>query len=166
MSAVLHTAKTVRGMLLQRVQEIPETLFDVQPEGFNNTIRWNIGHIAATLEFFFSQAVGFNSNLPQSYPSLFGPGTKPADWTIAPPSKEELVQILTAQREKFAEIDPARLEQRLDQPLKLGPHLQFETAAEVVNFAMIHEAMHSQTIHDYVRLVQHKKQGTTEAEKL
>ena len=155
-TAIVQTAKTVRGMLLHRIQEVPESYFDVQPEGFNNTIRWNLGHIAVSFEFFFSQAVGFSSNLPKSYPALFGMGTRPADWTAAPPSKEELVQALSAQLEKIADIDPAALEQKLNQPLELGS-LRFATAAELANFALIHEAMHAQVIADYVKLMQNKQ---------
>ncbi|WP_257347591.1 hypothetical protein [Pseudalkalibacillus decolorationis] len=38
-NALLSTAKSVRQMVIQQVQSIPEELFDVQPEPFNNTMR-------------------------------------------------------------------------------------------------------------------------------
>lgn len=47
-NALLSTAKSVRQGVIQQVQTISEKLFDVQPEPFNNTIRWNVGHIAFT----------------------------------------------------------------------------------------------------------------------
>lgn len=95
--------------------------------------------------------------LPESYPGLFKNGTKPADWTSAPPSKEELVHYLSAQLEKIAEIDPAALDEKLKTPLELGA-MRFETAAEVVSFAMIHETMHATTIANYGKLIKNKQQ--------
>jgi len=41
-NALLSTAKSVRQMVIQQIQSISEELFDVQPDQFNNTIRWNV----------------------------------------------------------------------------------------------------------------------------
>lgn len=42
---IIDTAKTVRQVVLYQVQAIPEELFDIQADSYNNTIRWNIGHM-------------------------------------------------------------------------------------------------------------------------
>jgi hypothetical protein len=47
---IINTAKIVRQVVLQQVQAIPEELFNVQAAGFNNTIRWNVGHIIYWME--------------------------------------------------------------------------------------------------------------------
>ena len=154
-SAILHSAKAVRTILLKRIQEVPEEYFDLQPEGFNNTIRWNVGHIIVSLDFFFSIGASFSTNLPESYPGLFKMGTKPADWTSAPPSKEELIHYLSVQLEKIDELDPAALDVKLQNPVEMAS-IRMETTAELVNFGVIHEAMHATTIANYVRLLKNK----------
>jgi hypothetical protein len=50
--ASIQTAKTVRQLLIESIQAIPEEIYDVQPEGFPNTIRWNVGHQATMLHWF------------------------------------------------------------------------------------------------------------------
>lgn len=153
--AILNTAVSVRQILLHQVQSTPEEIFDIQPEGFNNTIRWNIGHIVVSLDAFLSIGFAFNSNLPKTYEDLFKPGTKPSDWTEAPPSKEELIQYLSAQLETFPNTSLDTLDMSLPSPFEIGP-LCFKTVGEVFNFAFIHETMHLSTISCLVKVIQHK----------
>lgn len=65
-----------RGRLYQFLVFVPETAADQKPEGFNNTIRWNTGHILTTTDALFGLKM-----LPENYRELFWQGTKPADWT-------------------------------------------------------------------------------------
>ncbi|WP_400162726.1 DinB family protein [Brevibacillus sp. TJ4] len=156
-SAILHSAQAVRSILLKRIKDVPEELFDVQPEGFNNTIRWNLGHIVVSLDFFFSIGASFSTNLPESYPGLFKTGTKPDQWEAAPPSKEELVHYLSLQLDKIKEMDPAALDVKLQNPVEMAS-IRMETTAELVNFGVIHETMHVTTISNYVKLLKNKRQ--------
>lgn len=151
--AILNTGKSIRQIALHKLGQLDETLFDIQPEGCNNTIRWHIGHVVVSLDAFFSlTAIPFNSNLPESYSGLFKPGTKPADWNITPPSKEELLQYLSQQLQAFSEISPELLDENLKTPFVMGP-LNLTTAAEAVNFAFVHEAMHMGNISTMVQVI-------------
>lgn len=151
---IIHTAVSIRQIALHQIQAIPEELFDVQPKSFPHTIRWNVGHLVFCLEHFFALGLSFDSRLPQTYAALFHTGTKPADWTIEPPTKAELVQRLTDQLESITDISPGLLEQSLPAAIEMGP-LRFETAGEVINFAVAHEAMHLGTISSLVKVIQH-----------
>ncbi|MFC7392981.1 DinB family protein [Scopulibacillus cellulosilyticus] len=155
-NALLSTAKYVRQMVIQQVQSIPEELFDVQPDQFNNTIRWNVGHIAASNDYFVSLGLPVESNLPESYARLFKPGTKPSDWNDIPPTKEELIQILSRQLSDFSDIPSSAFDKQMDPPLELGP-LKFETFGEVFNFATVHETMHFTTISNFLKVLQYQK---------
>lgn len=143
--AIINTALKVRGMVLHQVNSIPEELFDIQPAAFNNTIRWNVGHIAASLDGLLSKGIPFNSNLPESYKALFTGKSKPSDWTEVPPTKEQLVQFLSNQMNALAEISPEVLMEQLKTPINLGP-MTFETVGDIFNFTFIHETMHLTTI--------------------
>lgn len=149
---IVHTAKIVHQMALQKIQSIPEDLFDIQPAQFNNTIRWHVGHIIVSLNHFLSMSVPYSYELPESYVGLFNTGTKPSDWSEAPPTKDELVQHLSGQLERLAEVSPSALEETLKSPVDLGP-MHFETAGELVNFTLMHEAMHLGNISSMLKIV-------------
>lgn len=152
---ILNTGKSVRQTVLHQVQAIPEELFDIYPQAFSNTIRWNVGHIIVSLDSLFSRAFPFSSNLPEGYAGLFKRGTKPSDWSITPPAKEELVQYLSGQLNRLSEIRPSILEQPLKSPIQIGS-LSFEAVGELFNFAFIHETVHSTTITCLRKVIQHQ----------
>ncbi|MGG4498710.1 DinB family protein [Brevibacillus reuszeri] len=154
--SMIHTAVSVRQIALQQVQAIPEELFDVQPQAFANTIRWNVGHLVFALDYFLSLGLPFHSSLPEDYTKFFHTGTKPADWTLAPPTKAELVQYMTDQLERLAQLAPEQFEHPLLSPIEMGP-LRFEIVGEVVNFALVHEAMHLGTISSLAKVIQHER---------
>ncbi|MFJ9499739.1 DinB family protein [Brevibacillus centrosporus] len=155
--SMIRTALSVRQLVLHQIQSIPEDLFDKQPPQFANTIRWNVGHIAFCLNYFLTLGLPFSTSLPGTYAAFFHTGTKPADWTAAPPSKEELVQCLSAQLASLSEISPHVLENKLESPIEMGP-LRFETVGEVFNFAFIHETMHFSTISCLLKVLQYERE--------
>lgn len=154
---ILNTSKLVRQMVMKQVEAIPEELFDIQPTAFNNTIRWNVGHIVVSLNGLLSRG-GFilDIKLPENYYSLFLTGTKPSDWTVTPPSKEELLKLLNEQLQALSEISPNALENVLEPALQLG-HMKFETLGDLFNFATIHESMHANTISCLARVIKHEQ---------
>jgi len=151
--ASIQTAITARQLVIGSTQAIPEEIYDMTPAGFNNTIRWNVGHIATMLNWFLSAGPALNTKLPESYVGLFMSGTKPADWTAAPPSKEELIQYLSLQLDDLSRFNHESLIMPLDVPFEMGP-LKFATAGEVFNFAFIHEAVHLGVISSLVKALQ------------
>ncbi|RNB88538.1 DinB family protein [Brevibacillus nitrificans] len=155
--SMIRTAISVRQLVLKQIQSIPEDLFDKQSPQFANTIRWNVGHIAFCLDYFLSLGLPLPSSVPDSYASFFHTGTKPADWTAAPPSKEELVKYLSTQLASLSELSPDLLEKNLESPIEMGP-LRFETVGEVFNFAFIHETMHFSTIACLLKVLQYERE--------
>jgi len=149
---IINTAKMVRQLVLQQVNAIPEERFDVQAAGFNNTIRWNVGHMIYWMDRYSTLSFGSPTAIPDLYETLFNSGTKPSDWTVAPPSKEVLVKMLTAQLSRLSELTPAMLDDKPSTPYALGP-FQFHTAGELFNFALIHEAIHLGTISSQLKVL-------------
>lgn len=141
---IIHTAKNVRQLVLQQVQAIPEENFDMQPQPYNNTLRWNVGHIIYWMDLCMSLGFSKASAIPDNYASFFNSGTTPANWTGSPPSKDELIEQLVLQLNVISELAPDRLEASLAAPLQLGP-LTFHRAGELLNFVLIHEGMHLAT---------------------
>lgn len=150
--SIINTGKVLHQVVIGTLQGVTEGDFDKQPEGFNNTIRWNVGHMIYWMDKYSTLSFGSPSAIPDSYDTLFNSGTKPLDWTFAPPSKEELVEMLTAQLSRLSELTPEMLGEKLSTPYALGP-FQFNTAGELFNFALIHDAIHLGTISSQLKVL-------------
>ncbi|EST52111.1 hypothetical protein T458_27950 [Brevibacillus panacihumi W25] len=150
--SIIHTGKVLRQIMIGQLQDVSESQMDIQPEGFHNTIRWNIGHMVYWLDKYSSLSFGSPSAIPAQYETLFNSGTKPSDWTVTPPSKAELLAMLSDQLSSLSDLAPEMLEQRLQAPFEMGP-FQFATAGELFNFALIHEALHLGVISSQLKLI-------------
>ncbi|MEF3306593.1 DinB family protein [Paenibacillus sp. GYB003] len=150
---IIRTAQSLRQLVVRQVQAIPEEMFDIKPDVFNNNIRWNVGHIVFWMDSYLSLCFRTGSAIPASYAELFNSGTKPADWTKAPPSKEEMIRELSLQLEQISEISPDSLNKPLESPLQMGP-LAFHLAGELFNFALIHEGLHLSACGSLLKVIQ------------
>src|SRR5690625_6491824 len=68
-----------RDSFIKFVKNLDEKTVDIQPEGFNNTIRWHVGHVLVVAEKFLFGYPEQSTKIPANYHDLFQPGTKPAD---------------------------------------------------------------------------------------
>jgi uncharacterized damage-inducible protein DinB len=138
-----------RGRLVRFVETLDETNVDVQPEGFNNTIHWHVGHVLTVAEQFMFGFPKKSTNFPANYMELFATGTKPADWQGEVPSIIELTEQLTEQIKRIKEIPTERFTERLKTPF-LGQ----ETFGELANFAIFHEANHLGQVQAMKRIIE------------
>ncbi|MFD0961048.1 DinB family protein [Paenibacillus chungangensis] len=136
----------VRQLTVHAVKELSEDALNIVPEGFNNNIRWNLGHIYLVQEKFAFQFTGGKPQLPEGFESLFSKGTKPAEWSVAPPAKEELLAMLEAQPGRIESALRQRLLEPAMAPYTTGSGLTMHTIGELVNFSLYHEGMHFNTI--------------------
>lgn len=104
------------------------------------------------MDKYSTLSFGSPSAIPAQYEALFGSGTKPSDWTIAPPTKEELIQLLAEQLSRLNEQKPELLNKNLQSPFVLGP-FQFISAGELFNFALMHEAIHLGVVSRQIKLI-------------
>jgi hypothetical protein len=151
-SAIINTANVARLITIRKVEAISEELFDVQPPQFNNTIRWNLGHLITVMDSLVFKRIAQVSNLPEGFIDLFKGGTKPSDWTVTPPSKEELVALLKQQLSDLNELFSDKVNDKLETPLQIRD-FTFETVGDVIGFAIVHEGMHTTTISDLAKVI-------------
>ncbi|AIM16770.1 MULTISPECIES: DinB family protein [Neobacillus] len=144
--------ETTRSYFLKNVEALEESIVDVQPEGFNNTLHWQVGHVLTVTEQFMFGFPKKSAHLPENYLELFGNGTKPADWQGDVPSVQVLVEQLKEQLKRIKEIPAESFQTKLKAPI-LGQ----ETFGELANFSIFHEAMHLGQIQSMKRLIQAKQ---------
>ncbi|MEW8969182.1 MAG: DinB family protein [Mesobacillus sp.] len=137
-----------RGSFLKNIAGITAEQASVQPEGFNNNIHWNIGHVLTVTEQFMMGFPKKSNHLPANYIELFGNGTRPSEWTGDVPSVDVLRDQLKAQLGRIKEVPASTLNEKLKKPF-----LGLETFGELANMALFHEAYHLGQIHAMRKLV-------------
>lgn len=150
---IFQHMETVRGITEQSIRRIPEELSDIVPQGFNNSIRWNLGHIVYIQEKITIGLLGEKMSLPNQYERLFAAGTKPADWNEIPPSFDEISQELAAQKSRLRESLNGRLDEKLLAPFINRMGITFSTVGECLLFSFYHEALHMETIKHLYRFI-------------
>ena len=138
----LNQMNFTRVYTLGRLSQSGETEWDTQPRGYNNTIRWNAGHIFVTMEYFVNLVIDEYETVNPKWIPFFVTGTSPASWEGDVPSNEE---ILTALREQTARITKdveGKLEEPIAEPIKIGLHTM-TTVGAIVQFVVWHEGVHA-----------------------
>jgi len=150
--STLQQLSFARMYTLGQVKQSPEAAWDVQPEGFSNTLRWNIGHIYAVMESFISRAIpGYEPVHPEWIP-LFAPGSSPANWEVKAPSNEELWNALKEQEQRVTSVLEGKLNDPLPGPVQIRDH-KMDTVDALVQFTVWHEGVHAGVISGLNRVV-------------
>ncbi|NHM31074.1 DinB family protein [Neobacillus terrae] len=145
---LLKQFELTRRNFLKNIASIDQATADAQPNGFNNTIHWHIGHVLTVTEQFMFGLPKKSTNLPELYIQLFGNGTKPADWSGKVPSVEELTAQLQEQLSRLKEIEVSSFNQTLNKPFH-----GLETFGELAGMAIFHEANHLGQIQAMKKLI-------------
>ncbi|WP_391115778.1 DinB family protein [Psychrobacillus sp. L3] len=145
--------ETVRGITEESIKKIPEELADIVPKGFNNSIRWNFGHIAFIQERQVFAVLGEKMNVPSNYEELFSGGTKPADWKVTPPSLADILSVLTEQTSRIRDAIEGNINETLPTPFTNRLGITFHTRGETFLFSFYHEAMHMEAIKRIYRAI-------------
>ncbi|MFS0672167.1 DinB family protein [Ornithinibacillus sp. 179-J 7C1 HS] len=103
MSYLKHFNLT-RTSLLTFISELDEEILDQKSKYFTNTIRWHIGNTLLMDEklLFVSKA---SHKLPSEYSELFSSDKSVSDWTMEPPTLEELKNHLEEQQIRINNFD-------------------------------------------------------------
>lgn len=139
-----------RDYFIKNVESVSKEIANVQPDGFNNTIQWHIGHVLTVTEQFMFGFPHKTIHLPANYIELFGNGTKPADWKSDVPTVDELVVQLKDQLARLQQIPAERLNEMLEKPF-----MGLETFGELACMALLHEANHLGQIQAMKRIIEH-----------
>jgi hypothetical protein len=153
---IFNHMETVRRITEQAIKKSPEEISDIVPEGFNNNIRWNFGHIAYIQEKLVLGLIGEKMNIPDQYEQFFAPGTKPSEWKETPPSFTEISLVLSEQKTRIKNFLPGRFEKKLATPFTNRGGNTFQTVGETFLFSFYHEALHMETIKRLQRAISSK----------
>ena len=136
--------KLSRMSTMSNLKRLEEAQWDIQPPGFNNTIRWNAGHNFVIVETFLEPEIdGYEIVHPEWVP-LFEDGTRPADWEGDVPTSDDIRSSLREQVNRISEQIEGNLDVKLNKPLIIGNNvMQIDTLEGMIQFLSWHDGMHA-----------------------
>lgn len=146
-----------RSQTLQAIGALSEAELEIIPEGLNNHMKWNLGHIYVVTEKFAFTLTGEAASIPEHFPAWFSSGTSPKDWTVQPPPKETMIALLQRQLERIQARNPNTLNDLLPERYSTTTGLHLTTVVESLNFCLYHEAMHFAAIKSIATLIGNKR---------
>lgn len=138
----LNQMNFTRVYTLGRLSQSSKAEWDTQPRGYNNTIRWNAGHIFVTMEYFANLVIEEYETVNPKWIRFFVTGTSPSSWEGDVPSNEEILTALHKQKERIIKAFEGKLEEPIAEPIKIGPHTM-ATVEAIVQFVVWHEGVHA-----------------------
>ncbi|MFC0524284.1 DinB family protein [Pontibacillus salicampi] len=135
----------IRNRTIAFLDATTEQEADIIPDGFHNSIRWNLGHILVNHEVLLSTFNEEATPLPDHLTHLFKKGTSPLEWTSAPPTLNELRAHLQQQVQRSEAYSPSLFTKK-EQPLRIGNSIELFTLEELFSFSNWHEGVHQGTI--------------------
>lgn len=140
--------ESYRSYVLSAVENITNKEAEIIPNGFNNNIRWNLGHIYLDQYSWIQAVTKENTCVPEQFHSWFGFGTSPNDFTSETPSFEQLKILLKEQPTYLKETYGDRLEREF-----LPIDMNMTTIEQVLIRTIFHEGIHLQAILNLTRCI-------------
>ncbi|MDQ6600699.1 DinB family protein [Bacillus salipaludis] len=155
---IFKQLRFVRKNTINFVPEINDEASLFIPEGFNNNIKWNIGHIYVVQEKFAYYFINEKMIIPNNFSELFTTGTSPTNWgNQTLPTISELIQLLKNQIDRIEQALEFRLKEVIEKPFTTSTGLTLSTIEELLSFCLYHEGMHFATIKSYQRIIQNER---------
>ncbi len=113
------------------------------PAGWNNNVRWHVGHLVVTPRRLTALLLGEELGLPAEYSKWFAKGTSPSDWgDDAVPPLEQLLGELSSETERvFADMEP-RLAEAFPRSYGTTLGTVLKTPADGLTMSFIHDGIH------------------------
>lgn len=130
-----------RTSTLILLNNIAEEDWDVQPEGYPNTIRWNAGHVYATAEDYLTDADSDYKITHPEWSDYFLDGTRPSEWPDHVPSAQEIIAALEEQKERITAHFENKLKDTASNVRDING-TKLDTMDAALQFVTWHEGIH------------------------
>ncbi|SDM92441.1 DinB superfamily protein [Daejeonella rubra] len=151
MNKQIDNIRKTRLIILELINDLsPEQLNQI-PEGFNNNIIWNLGHLIAAQEGVFYLRGGLPLNLDQKFFDSFKNGSRP-DHEF---STEEIESIKTLLITSLERVDA---DLKIDafnnyQSWKTRFNVEISSIEDALNFIPFHEGLHIGCMMAYKKMI-------------
>lgn len=136
--------KTNRSIYLKYLSDFSLEQLNKVPEGFNNNLLWNIGHVIVVQQRLVYGLSGLPMNVSDELFQKYKPGTKPE--INEPEETVELFKelLISSIDQTIADFKSGKFETYKELTTSKGFHLA--NATEAINYNNYHEGMHLGTM--------------------
>lgn len=132
--------RTTRQSLAALVDALPEGARTVIPDGFNNHVLWNVGHVAATEQLLMYGLAGLSLNVADAFVADFRKGSSPRNWTRTWEWAEVRDLLLSLPDRTEADYRAGRFETYRE--YRTTPGVVLTSVEDAVRFNLYHEGLH------------------------
>lgn len=137
---VLKTMDICRGYLQGIIGKLADEQLLEVPEGANNNILWNLGHLAHAHAGLAYGPCDLPLPIPETYGDLFKGGTSPSTWDQTPDLGDVREQF-TSLHKKMKEDYEAGIFDAF-KPRDLMPGVTLQNIEQALGFNCVHEGVH------------------------
>lgn len=136
----IDTIQATRSVFLKLTDGLSIDQLNKIPEGFNNNIIWNFGHVIVSQQILCYKLAGLPLKIDEAYVLKYSKGTKPEsfmdenEWTFL---KQQAVQLID---ELIADIEQGLLDNYTSYTTSFGVTLN--SIEDAVKFLTMHEGLH------------------------
>ncbi|MFM2392288.1 MAG: hypothetical protein RLZZ546_265 [Bacteroidota bacterium] len=151
MKGIFNVMQKERDSLAKIANQLSDEVLNQIPEGFNNNILWNLGHIVVIEQFLCRGLCNQPLQVSPELISLFKKNSKPTG-IYSTDIKEQIINLLIT--------SPVNLEQdynagilKLEIPFDSKTlDTKFTTIEEIIPFNLYHEGLHTGVIQKYIQI--------------
>lgn len=148
---ILKLFADIRTQLLSVIRELPKSLLGCIPQGFNNNLHWQAGHVLTITDELIFTYSGAGTRIPPDYKTYFARGTSPSNWIDSPPEIDEILKLLEDQMEEISSSFSGKLAQPAADP---DNFLQASVVGELFQVLLAHESTHLGMIKAMAKVLQ------------
>jgi len=138
--ALYKATNVTRTLMLKAIDGLTDEQLLKTPEGANNNILWNLGHIAHSSCGMVYGMCGLDLPVPESYADTFKGGTSPSDWSETPDCQEVIGHMKTLNEQIQKDHQAGKFTDF--KPRELFPGYTLENPEDALQFNIFHEAVH------------------------
>ncbi|EPR71500.1 DinB family protein [Cyclobacterium qasimii] len=140
MEATFKTWKTSRGIYLNFLENYTLEQLNKIPQGFNNNLIWNIGHVIVAQQGLVYKGAGLQGHVSDEMFGKYGIGTNPNE-PVTAAEQEELKSLLMGLIEQTeSDYQTGKFISFHEKTTKTGFHLS--SVEDAIVFNNFHEGLH------------------------
>ena len=143
--------KQTRANILKLVNSLSEEQMNTIPQGFNNNLAWNLGHVVVTQQLLCYRLANLECGVSDELIQRFRKGSRPEAKISAQEIDDFKAKMLSLIDQTIADYQAGKFQAYKEYPTSFGVKLDNIEAA--IQFNNVHEAMHLGTMMAMKKLV-------------
>ena len=136
----IEVLRKLRSNVLGLISELSTEQLNKIPDGFNNNIVWNLGHIIAAQQGVCYKRAGLDTVVSEEFFESYRPGTKPQKFVDAE-EIEHIKELLFSTLDRF-EADAQKGIFTAYTPVVTRYGVELTNITDAVNFLPFHDGFH------------------------